>query len=364
MLARYDSTYETADASSYGVGAVLKQVQPCGSVKPIAYVSRALTPTEQRYAQIEKEALAATWACERFQSYLIGTTFTIETDHKPLVPLLSSKPLDVVPIRVQRFRLCLMRFHFRIVHVPGKELNTADTLSRAPLRTDNESDRDKSNQVDAYIEAIVNSLPATEERIETIRTEQEKDHVCKQIKHYCEAGSINWTGPLKPYYPVRMELAVAKGLLLKGSRIVIPKSLQKDILERLHSGHMGMTKCRQRAKSSVWWPGIRKCIDEVVRNCGKCSKVRIQHPEPLLPTTLPTRPWMKVGTDLFEWEKNEYLLVVDYYSKFIEVAKLATTTRHQSNKIDLLTSRDSRCSHFGQWTSVLGSIIPTVCKGV
>ena len=181
VLARYNPRYKTilsADALSYGVGAVLRQVQPDDSVKPVAYVSRALTPTEQRYAQIEKEALAATWACERFQDYLIGTTFTIETDHKPLVPLLSSKPLDTVPIRVLRFRLRLMRFHFQIIHVPGKELNTADTLSRAPLNSSNENDYERSKQVDAYVDAIVNNLPASEERLELILKEQEKDQVC------------------------------------------------------------------------------------------------------------------------------------------------------------------------------------------
>ena len=87
-----------------------------------------------------------------------------------------------------------------------------------------------------------------------------------------------------------------------------------------------MTKCRQRAKDSVWWPGIRKDIDEVVSKCERCCKIRVQHPEPLIPTPLPGRPWQKVGTDLFEWKKNDYLLVVDYYSKFIEVAKLSSTT--------------------------------------
>ena len=116
---------------------------------------------------------------------------------------------------------------------------------------------------------------------------------------------------------------MAKGLLLRGNRVVIAKSLQRDILQKLH---LGMTKCRQRAKDSVWWRGIRKDIDKVVSNCDRCCKVRVQHPEPLIPTPLPGRPWQKVGTDLFEWKKNDYLLVVDYYSKFIEVAKLSSTT--------------------------------------
>ena len=70
----------SADASSYRLGAILKQKQANGEIR--AYTSRSMTPTEQRYAQIEKEALALTWACERFANYLIGLHFHIEIDHK------------------------------------------------------------------------------------------------------------------------------------------------------------------------------------------------------------------------------------------------------------------------------------------
>ena len=86
VLALFDPNLETiisADASSYGLGAVLLQKQPDGALKPVAFISRALTPTESRYAQIEKEALAFTWACERLSDYLIGLRFHIHTDPGP-----------------------------------------------------------------------------------------------------------------------------------------------------------------------------------------------------------------------------------------------------------------------------------------
>ena len=127
------------------------QQQPTGEWKPIAYISRALTVTEQRYTQIEKEALAVTWACEWFRDYLVDLHFHIETNHKPLVPLLTSKNLDELPIRVQRFRLRLMRFSYSMSHVPGKELIMADALSRAPVSNSNTDDVEFQQEVEAFV---------------------------------------------------------------------------------------------------------------------------------------------------------------------------------------------------------------------
>ena len=109
-------TKVSADASLYGLGAVLMQ-QSDSAWKPVAYASRSMTETERRCAQIEKEALASTWACEKVSTYILGMKFLIETDHKPLVPLLGTKHLDSLPPRVLRFRLRLARFDYSIVHV-------------------------------------------------------------------------------------------------------------------------------------------------------------------------------------------------------------------------------------------------------
>lgn len=79
----------TADASSYGMGAALMQRKSDSEPwKPVAFASRSLSEIEKRYAQIEKEALATTWACERFAGYILGKDIHVQTDHKPLVPLL------------------------------------------------------------------------------------------------------------------------------------------------------------------------------------------------------------------------------------------------------------------------------------
>ena len=133
-------TTVSADSSSFEIGAVLTQKQSDGNWRPVAYCSRSLSNAEQRYAQIEKEALALTWGCERFNDYLLGKHFHAETDHKPLVSLLGTKNLEELPIRVQRFRMRLMRFSYTISYVPGKKLVVADALSRAPVSSSTHTD--------------------------------------------------------------------------------------------------------------------------------------------------------------------------------------------------------------------------------
>ena len=176
----FDPNQETilsADASSFGLGAVLHQRQDDRTLRPIAYISRTMTATEQRYGQIEKEALALTWACERLADYLVGLQFHIETDHKPLVLLLGTKHLEDLPIRVQRFRIRLMHFLFTISYVPGKHLITADALSRAPITSFPENEEELHKSVDMYVCAILSTLLATDKRIKQLQRSQTEDEV-------------------------------------------------------------------------------------------------------------------------------------------------------------------------------------------
>jgi hypothetical protein len=322
-LALYEPNRESkvsADASAYGLGAVLRQKQPDQSWKPIAYISRSMTPTEQRYAQIEKEALAMTWACEKFSQYLLGSKFQIETDHKPLVPLMSIKNLEELPLRIQRFRLRMMRYHYDVQHVPGKDLNTADLLSRSPLSDTGEED-DLQEEVKLYVDHIFKYLPASDRRLDQIKEHQKNDPVLSKWK----SQVMGERGRSKSSM-CHNDLSVKDGLLMKDSRIVIPENLRQEIMQQIHSGHQGLVKCKERARQSVWWPGITKDIEEFIRKCRVCCQFQKPQFQPLLGTTLPDTPWQKVGTDLFEWKQVNYILIVDYYSRFIEIAKLSSTT--------------------------------------
>lgn len=228
-----------------------------------AYASRAMSETERRYSQIE-EALAIVWACDKYANYVVGKRIHLETDHKPLR---------------------LSRFDYSIAHVPGKLLYTADTLSRAPVDSSNAKDGREDTITESLVQAIVDHLPANKDGLDKYRRAQHSDAVCSQILEYCRS---DWPSKhlikkdLMQYWIVRGELTVADNLLLYRTRIVIPRDLQKKTLQKIHHGHQGILKCRQRVTSAVWWPGVSKEIEEFVKACPVCLKTALPHKEPLL----------------------------------------------------------------------------------
>ena len=335
VLALYNPNSETrisADASAYGVGAMLEQRQGDGDWKPVHYASRTLTPTERRYAQIEKEALALTWACERFSNYVLGINeLCLRTDHKPLVALLKTKAIGDLSARIQRFRMRLVPFQYEMEHVAGDQFYTPDLLSRGPLETHEpdidiiEDDIDKLHCLQ-----VVQSLPMSDERLKEVAEAQKVDQLTQRLITLVLKGwpkrQCDFPRELRPYFPYRDTLNVAEGLLMKGLRIYIPKEMQREILGKIHQGHLGITKCRERAKASVWWLGISGHIKDVVQNCTQCLEHRTNPVEPLMPTEPTVRPWQQVGADLMTWGNMSYLIVVDYYSSYPEVVTLMGTT--------------------------------------
>ncbi|XP_021340087.1 uncharacterized protein K02A2.6-like [Mizuhopecten yessoensis] len=257
--------------------------------------------------------------------------FSIETDHKPVVSLLGVKAISELPPRIQRFRMRLMRYEYDIGHVPGKSLHTADALSRAPLCQVTKEEEEFQSTVGAYVDSVMESLPATETRLDDIRRCIHDDSVLSIIVEYCLSGWPGFENPAiniatRPYWQIREELTVCQGLLMRGTRLIIPTTLRAELLQKIHEGHQGIVKCRERARNSIWWPGINREIENLVTNCTVCIKYRSDHAEPLRPTEFPERPWQMVGSDLFHLKDANYLLVVDYFSRYVEIAKLKSTT--------------------------------------
>ena len=95
-----------------------------------------------------------------------------------------------------------------------------------------------------------------------------------------------------------------------------------DMLNKIHHGHLGMTKCRARAQQSVWWPGLILAIQDMVGNCKTCREQLPEIREPLMASPFPDKAWERVGSDLFEYRGKSYLLMVDLYSRWIEICPL------------------------------------------
>ncbi|KAI8480674.1 hypothetical protein Bbelb_415670 [Branchiostoma belcheri] len=324
VLRYYDPEEELTlqtDASSTGLGAAITQ-----DGQPVAYASRALTDTETRYAQIEKEMLSVVFGLERFHQYTYGRQVRVQTDHKPL-EMIVLKPLHAAPKRLQRMLMRLQQYDVKITYKPGKEMFLADTLSRAYLplegsRSTTEKEAEQVNMISQFI-----STPTRDDIRESTIADPEMTTLMTYIREgFPEKEEV--PPNLMPYYHVRDELSTQDGIVLRGDRATIPKSLRSRMLTRIHQSHMGIEACLRFAKDCVYWPGMNAEVKDYVSRCDICQSVgNRQQKESLIPHPVTQRPWEKVGVDLFTLHNREYLITVDYYSNFCEIDTCEADTR-------------------------------------
>lgn len=317
-----------ADASSYGLGGVLMQNHG-GTLKPVAYCSRTLNEAEKKYAQIEKECLASVWASEKFYLYLCGLeSYKLLTDHKPLVTLINHRDLDKTPLRCQRLLIRLMKFNPVAEYIPGKNLIVPDVLSRHP--ESKVDDTKLSEDIQAYVDSIA-ELERPKTVLERIKAETEKDETLQKVGQYIKSGWPRYrkdvVRPALDYFMERSSLSEHNGLVKRGNQIVIPQIMRTEMLERIHHGHQGLNKSRERYNDAIWWPKISHAVKEKVSSCPHCNEHKpSQSREPLITTPLPKLPWQKLAADLCEFKGKHFLVVIDYYSRWLEVLSLTQTT--------------------------------------
>ena len=334
VLCAFDSSRKhrvSSDASRKALGAVLLQLNCNNDWQPVEYASRKLTDPELNYAMIELEALGITWACEKFDYYLVGRIFEIETDHKPLISLLGEKDLSQLPIRVQRFKMRLMRYSFEIFHTPGSCMYIADFLSRPNGLNPNDRDIAACNSIELHVAACMEELFEHSVQEQELLLAMKDDPVSIQLLDYIrnEWPSVSSLEPeLKRIFPSRDHLSTYGDIILFDSRLYIPECMRHKYLTLCHEGHQGTPKCQRRARQLFWWPNCSKDIEDFVSSCEPCIKQSKTKHQPMEETELPSGRWVELGSDTLVFNEQNFLLVVDYYTKWIEVRFLPSLTSH------------------------------------
>ena len=241
------------------------------------------------------------------------------TDQKPLQAILSKSLVEATP-QMQRLLLPTIRYDMAVEYIKGETNFIADCLSRAPVA------KDTIKLPILQVNQITAHARCTRDRIDRLRQSTVKDDTLALLKHTVQHGwpqTITELPPeLCPYWTFREEISIEDGILLKGERIIIPVVDQPDILQQLHYGHLGLQKCLHHAQVSVYWPSLTEQLKKLVTNCRVCLKYsQANHKDskstgPPLGQEIPTRPWVKLPTDIFTFNNENYLLIVDYMSRF------------------------------------------------
>lgn len=320
-----DDVFLYTDASEWAIGSVLVQRSPKGDYRTIAFASKLLSPTERRYPQTQREALAIVWAVEHFWYYLTGRKFVIRTDAQGISFIFKNDVTQTKRImrRADAWRLRLEGFDYSVEFVRGEE-NIADPSSRLLVEGDGPDFEDDQTPGEIGVFELTApddlTFPEGTVTIEEVRYHTSRDGELNGVAESLESG--DWPRTLGKYKSVGAELRIMDGCVSRMGELVIPSSLRPKVLSIAHVGHPGALTMKSILRGSVWWPGVLTHVENWVRECEACVLTsRRNSPMPMQRSRLPGAVWDVVAMD-FNGPYRQFgdvyiLLIVDAYSRFL-----------------------------------------------
>ena len=360
------------DASDYGIGGVLSQCIE-GTEHVIAYYSKSLNPSQQKYCTTRRELLAVVATLDHFKGYVWGPKFVVRTDHAALVWL---KNLKNIQGMLARWLAKLQQFHFEIIHRPGAQHGNADGLSRcpqcdrgacAPIINSDPSDPEQpyaSSCIGSSLDSELIPLESGETCMAAVMTTQSDnsklitaaqmtDSDITIVRNWFIAGKFPArtqdfapaSHDLKSYWVGRKSLFLDDRNILWRNRsetslraqLVVPRSLRDTIFNDSHhttyGGHFGITHTHSKLQLHYFWPGMSDFVRDRISACHKCvarkSPVNRHHPMGNVPVS---GKFERVAMDLLDvsvisTKGYKYILVVcDYFTKYTEAYPLKDKT--------------------------------------
>jgi hypothetical protein len=287
------------DASPIGIGAFLMQENPNDKedIRIIAYASRSLSDVEKGYSQIEKECLPIVYGCEKFQIYLYGRKFEIDSDAKALEYIFNN-PNRKVPMRIERWTWRLLPYDFKIRHVSGIR-NPADYLSRHPVDDYNSHKDDVEEYVNYVFSSSISKSITHEEIVKATSEDEILQELIRRIRG--SKFNLNKRKSIMFFDHVFNELSVTnENVVMRNQRIIIPFSLQERVIAIAHEGHRGITKTKSLLRTKVWFPRLEDLVEKKINSCSACQ---INHPrqffEPLQMSEIPDGLWQCLDMDFW-----------------------------------------------------------------